>query len=82
MIGISIKTNKHRFYSKALELLPSYVRARYNLSIAYINLGKYEASIDHLLGGLEMQAAEGGPGRVSGVTSEVLWETLEIGCYL
>ncbi|KAH9815037.1 hypothetical protein DFH28DRAFT_893899 [Melampsora americana] len=67
------------YYSRALELLPSYVRARYNLSISLINLGNYMESIEHLLIGLETQVEDQGS---SGVTSDVLWQTLEIDCSL
>lgn len=67
------------YYLRALELLPSYVRARYNLSISLINLGNYIESIEHLLIGLETQVEDQGS---SGVTSEVLWQTLEINCSL
>ncbi|EGG07474.1 uncharacterized protein MELLADRAFT_35500 [Melampsora larici-populina 98AG31] len=67
------------YYLRALELLPSYVRARYNLSISLINLGNYMESIEHLLIGLETQVEDQGS---SGVTSEVLWQTLEINCSL
>ncbi|PLW42488.1 hypothetical protein PCASD_04636 [Puccinia coronata f. sp. avenae] len=92
------------YYNRAIELLPSYIRARYNLSISLINLGKYFESIktlldsliiqqhassalsaprqhadpqgsrDHDLAGVEQQS--------SGVTSDVLWQTLEINCSL
>jgi len=94
------------YYNKAIELLPSYIRARYNLSISLINLGKYFESIKNLLDSLiiQQQASSslyapvqhpgqfdhqgplhllsGAEQQQSGVTSDVLWQTLEINCSL
>ena len=41
-------------YEKALELNPSFVRARYNLGVSCINIGCYEEAAQHLLGALSM----------------------------
>lgn len=41
-------------YSRALELRPNFVRARYNLGVSCINLGVYEQAAGHLLGALSM----------------------------
>ncbi|KAG0152342.1 hypothetical protein CROQUDRAFT_649727 [Cronartium quercuum f. sp. fusiforme G11] len=73
------------FYYRALSYLPTYVRARYNLSIALINLGHYKDSAQHLLNALEIQEADSMElssknNQSSGVTSKVLWDTLEINC--
>ncbi|OAV94513.1 hypothetical protein PTTG_03023 [Puccinia triticina 1-1 BBBD Race 1] len=95
------------YYNRAIELLPSYIRARYNLSISLINMGKYRESLQNLFDALVIQdqassassslafppqATEaahgplhrlsGSQGERSGVTSDVLWETLGINCSL
>lgn len=41
-------------YSRALELRPNFVRARYNLGVSCINIGCYEEAAQHLLQALEM----------------------------
>ena len=41
-------------YSRALELRPNFVRARYNLGVSCINLGVQEEAAVHLLGALSM----------------------------
>ena len=41
-------------YSRALELHPNFVRARYNLGVSCINLGVQEEAAVHLLGALSM----------------------------
>lgn len=41
-------------YSRALELRPNFVRARYNLGVSCINIGCYEEAAQHLLGALAM----------------------------
>lgn len=42
-------------YSSAITILPSYVRARYNLSLSLVNLGKYEDAADSLITALDIQ---------------------------
>ncbi|KAJ3014948.1 Peroxisomal membrane signal receptor PTS1 [Thoreauomyces humboldtii] len=42
-------------YFQALEINPSYVRARYNLAISCIQLGQYREAAEHLLGALSVQ---------------------------
>lgn len=41
-------------YSRALEIKPNFVRARYNLGVSCINLGVLEQAASHLLGALSM----------------------------
>ena len=41
-------------YQKALEINPSFVRARYNLGVSCINIGCYPEAAQHLLDALEM----------------------------
>lgn len=47
-------------YFKALELKPTFVRARYNLGVSCINIGCYKEAAEHLLLGLAMHQVEGG----------------------
>ncbi|KAA1093815.1 hypothetical protein PGTUg99_030843 [Puccinia graminis f. sp. tritici] len=82
------------YYHRAIELSPSYIRARYNLSISLINLGKYMDSIRNLFDALVIQDQASSSSSTSlgfsgvdhqatsGVTSDVLWQTLEINCSL
>lgn len=46
-------------YFKALELKPTFVRARYNLGVSCINIGCYQEAAEHLLSGLSMHQVEG-----------------------
>lgn len=41
-------------YSKALELRPSFVRARYNLGVSCVNIGCYQEAAQHMLTALAM----------------------------
>jgi peroxin-5 len=42
-------------YFNALQMNPSFLRARYNLAIASIHLGQYREAAEHLLGALAIQ---------------------------
>lgn len=53
-------------YHRAVALCPGYVRARYNLGVACINLGAHREAVEHILTGLCHQS------------SQVLWETLRL----
>ena len=44
-------------YFNALAINPSYIRARYNLAIASIQLGSYKEAAEHLLGALSIQSS-------------------------
>ncbi|KAB8356526.1 hypothetical protein FH972_024109 [Carpinus fangiana] len=50
-------------YEKALELNPSFVRARYNLGVSCINIGCYAEAAQHLLGALAMHKVAEAEGR-------------------
>ncbi|KAG0352175.1 Peroxisomal membrane signal receptor PTS1, partial [Gamsiella multidivaricata] len=62
----------------ALEIKPSFVRARYNLGVSCINIGCHKEAAEHLLGALSMHQADGeGNGQGGSVNvSGNLWETL------
>ncbi|KAF9583508.1 hypothetical protein BGW38_009302 [Lunasporangiospora selenospora] len=83
-------------YFNALNINPSYIRARYNLSIACINLGQHREAAEHLLSALSLQnagdAARGvmvgssaigrqPDGGVGGM-SQNIWETLKMAMYM
>ncbi|KAG8732517.1 hypothetical protein FRC12_019245, partial [Ceratobasidium sp. 428] len=67
------------FYYKALELNPGYIRARYNLGIACVNLRRYDEAAQHLVDALVLQDSEG-INSDRGVTSDSLWDTLRSTC--
>ena len=46
-------------YHKALNLKPSFVRARYNLAVSCLNIGCYKEAAEHLLATLSMHEVEG-----------------------
>lgn len=48
-------------YYKALQLKPSFVRARYNLAVSSINIGCYKEAAEYLLSALKMHEVEGVP---------------------
>jgi peroxin-5 len=49
-------------YHRALDLKPTFVRARYNLGVSCINIGCYTEAAQHLLGSLAMHQVEGDMG--------------------
>lgn len=65
-------------YFKALELKPTFVRARYNLGVLCINIGCYKEAAEHLLSGLAMHEVEGAaPTGLSHNQLSSLMETLK-----
>lgn len=50
-------------YTRALEIRPNFVRARYNLGVSCINLGALEAAAGHLLNALSMHRVQQSEGR-------------------
>jgi len=73
-----------QYYFRALELQPSYARARYNLAVASISLGKHHEAAEYLLTALAQQESEhrgadydvgAVPEDTAGV-SHAIWETL------
>ena len=44
-----------QYYLEALDIQPGYVRARFNLAVANMNLGQYEEAIQHLITSLSIQ---------------------------
>lgn len=64
-------------YFKALELKPTFVRARYNLGVSCINIGCYKEASEHLLSGLAMHQVEGQGSTLSHNQSSSLMETLK-----
>ena len=63
-------------YFKALELHPSFIRARYNLAIACISENNYKEAIEHVLQSLKLQTQENQP------ASDSLWSTLKMACLM
>ncbi|OLY80935.1 Peroxisomal targeting signal 1 receptor, partial [Smittium mucronatum] len=73
-------------YFNALEIHPSYIRARYNLAIASINMKQYQEAAEYLLGSLSLQkkdmvsvpSGSGSGGFVPAVSmSSIIWDTLK-----
>jgi len=67
-------------YYQALEIKPTFVRCRYNLGIACMNIGCYKEAVEHFLGALSMHIiryGKDGKGDDAGVNiSDSIWETL------
>ncbi|KAI8364795.1 uncharacterized protein BYT42DRAFT_590459 [Radiomyces spectabilis] len=57
-------------YFHALEISPSYVRARYNLAISCINLGQRREAAEHLLTALALQQAGDAASGMSAMVDE------------
>ncbi|KAK4514258.1 uncharacterized protein ATC70_001848 [Mucor velutinosus] len=53
-------------YFNALEISPTYVRARYNLAISCINLGQHREAAEHLLTALALQQSNDGSNGAGG----------------
>ncbi|KAF9529189.1 hypothetical protein CPB83DRAFT_869092 [Crepidotus variabilis] len=73
------------YYSRALELNPGYIRARFNLGISFINLKRFEEAAQHILDALTLQDSDGLGDEVAyhekrGVVSTILWDTLKTAC--
>jgi len=49
-------------YHRALDLKPTFVRARYNLGVSCINIGCYKEAAEHLLESLSMHQVKGDAG--------------------
>jgi peroxin-5 len=77
-------------YFNALELNPTFIRARYNLAVSSINLGQYYEAAEHLLAALALQVQDksipnpNGPGMsdlphdVMSSSSSHVWDTLKM----
>ncbi|EMD37853.1 hypothetical protein CERSUDRAFT_114497 [Gelatoporia subvermispora B] len=74
-----------QYYHRALELNPTYIRARFNLGISCINLRKYDEAAQHILDALVLQDSDSvrepdGIEDKRGVTSSALWDSLKTCC--
>ncbi|GAA5844644.1 hypothetical protein JCM11251_002133 [Rhodosporidiobolus azoricus] len=76
-----------QYYIAALDIDPGYVRARYNLAVANMNLGQYEEAVNHLVTSLSIQEADAEQDHLAqapsadvpgGITSNTLWDSLNI----
>lgn len=47
-----------QYYFRALELQPEYARARYNLAVASLSMGRTQEAAEHLLTALSQQENE------------------------
>ncbi|KND01115.1 uncharacterized protein SPPG_04205 [Spizellomyces punctatus DAOM BR117] len=79
-------------YFHALEINPSYIRARYNLAICCMQMGQYREAAEHLLGALSVQTnnissvlaeTKGGAeeedfAAMHNVQSSTVWSTLKM----
>ncbi|KAJ3088695.1 Peroxisomal membrane signal receptor PTS1 [Quaeritorhiza haematococci] len=78
-------------YYNALEINPGYIRARYNLAIACIQMEQYREAAEHLVGALTIQegavstlggglgeAMKGKGRRTESIASESVWRTLRM----
>uniref|UniRef100_A0A914XHP5 Peroxisomal targeting signal 1 receptor n=1 Tax=Plectus sambesii TaxID=2011161 RepID=A0A914XHP5_9BILA len=62
-------------YSRALDLYPGYVRARYNLGISCMNLKSNREAVEHFLSALQLQQRGIGPDSRQQI-SDGIWQTL------
>ncbi|KAM5141111.1 peroxisomal biogenesis factor 5 isoform 2-T2 [Mantella aurantiaca] len=62
-------------YRRALQLQPGFIRSRYNLGIACINLGAHREAVEHFIEALSMQQQSGGH---DGSMSDNIWSTLRM----
>ncbi|KIJ49653.1 hypothetical protein M422DRAFT_28020 [Sphaerobolus stellatus SS14] len=69
------------YYYQALNLNPSYIRARFNLGISCINMKRYDEAAQHILDALVLQENDAShSGDTRGITSSALWECLRTTC--
>ncbi|KAI8646124.1 hypothetical protein BD408DRAFT_449884 [Parasitella parasitica] len=78
-------------YFNALQINPSFVRARYNLAISCMNMGQHQEAAEHLLTALDLQraaapsAASAARAFESGIyaeTSDGIWDCLRLLMYM
>ncbi len=74
-------------YFNALEINPSYVRARYNLAISFINMKEHREAAENLLAALALQTGETNTitndsfhDVAEGIMSSNIWATLKNCC--
>lgn len=65
-------------YHHALNISPGYVRTRYNLGIACVNLGAYQEAIEHFLIALNLQKNNRGPKDEKSAMSTSIWMSLQM----
>ncbi|KAI8795532.1 peroxisomal targeting signal 1 receptor [Biomphalaria glabrata] len=65
-------------YRQALEISPGFIRSRYNLGIACINLQAYKEAVEHFVLALNMQKESRGPYGQTSAMSENIWSTLRM----
>ncbi|KAI8087982.1 uncharacterized protein B0P05DRAFT_464757 [Gilbertella persicaria] len=63
-------------YHKALELRPSFVRARYNIGVSCVNIGCYKEAAEHILTALSMHKRGHGDSEEGVNVSNNSWEML------
>jgi peroxin-5 len=82
-------------YFNALQINPSFVRARYNLAISCMHLGQYRESAEHLLNALALQRTaafsageaarmegDNSPIGIPNDTSDGIWDSLRLLMYM
>ncbi|KAF9051151.1 TPR-like protein [Hymenopellis radicata] len=89
-VGATMANNGHAeealdYYYRALEMNPSYVRARFNLGISCISLKRYQEAAQHILDALVLQESDAAPdvdklNDKRGLMSRALWDSLKTAC--
>ncbi|KIY74422.1 TPR-like protein [Cylindrobasidium torrendii FP15055 ss-10] len=74
-----------QYYYRALEMNPSYVRARFNLGISCISLKRYDEAAHHILDALVLQESDAAPDAEQlndrrNTMSRALWDSLKTAC--
>lgn len=71
-----------RSYHRALEINPTYIRARCNLAIACIQLSQYNQAAEHLVTALSIQSEMSSKTQnnypTAGIQSATVWSTLKM----
>ncbi|XP_012946150.1 peroxisomal targeting signal 1 receptor [Aplysia californica] len=65
-------------YRRALEQAPGFIRSRFNLGIACVNLQAYKEAVGHFVTALVMQRESRGPQGQSSAMSDNIWSTLRM----
>ncbi|ESO11331.1 hypothetical protein HELRODRAFT_183274 [Helobdella robusta] len=63
-------------YHQALNLRPGYVRTRFNLGVACVNLGAYREAVEHFLSALTLKDQTKGPKTAS--NGNIIWSSLRM----
>ncbi|CCW64847.1 unnamed protein product [Phytomonas sp. EM1] len=83
-LGATLANGNHseqalQAYQRALDVDPGYVRAMFNMAVAYSNIGKYSLAAKHVVRALAMQQGDTDPkGESNLIATRGMWDLLRM----